>query len=79
MTLHDYIKLLDKHTLESFAARCGTSVGQLKQVSYGNRRPGAALAISIERESLRSVVCEDMRPDIDWAYLRNSETTKSAA
>ena len=79
MTLHDYIKLLDKSALASFAARCGTSVGQLKQVAYGHRRPGAALAISIERESLRSVICEQMRPDIDWAYLRNTESTKSAA
>lgn len=74
MTLHDYIKLLDKTALEGFAARCGTSVGQLKQVAYGYRRPGAALAISIERESNRSIVCEQMRPDIDWAYLRNTQT-----
>ena len=79
MTLHDYIKLLDKQALESFAARCGTSVGQLKQVAYGHRRPGAALAISIERETDRPVVCELMRPDIDWAYLRNTEPAKSAA
>lgn len=79
MTLHDYIKLLDKKAIESFASRCGTSVGQLKQVAYGHRRPGAALAISIERESARSVICEEMRPDIDWAYLRSTEATKSAA
>lgn len=79
MNLHDYIKPLDKTSLESFAARCGTTVGQLKQVAYGYRRPGAALAISIERESCRSVVCEDMRPDIDWGYLRNSQPSQSAA
>lgn len=79
MTLHDYIKLLDKPALERFASRCGTSVGQLKQVGYGNRRPSASLAICIERESARSVICEDMRPDIDWAYLRSTESTKSAA
>lgn len=79
MNLHDYIKPLDKQALESFAARCGTTVGQLKQVAYGYRRPGASLAISIERESSRSVICEDMRPDIDWGYLRNSSPSQSAA
>lgn len=76
MNLHDYIKSFDKNALDSFAGSCGTTSGQLKQVAYGYRRPGAALAISIERESARAVTCEDMRPDIDWAYLRG---TKSAA
>jgi DNA-binding transcriptional regulator YdaS (Cro superfamily) len=79
MTLHDYIKPFDKQALEDFATSCGTTVGQIKQVAYGYRRPGAALAISIERESSRSVTCEVMRPDIDWAYLRSSDPTKSAA
>ncbi|MNJ18695.1 hypothetical protein D3C77_130020 [compost metagenome] len=79
MTLHDYIKPFDKQELDSFAARCGTTSGQLKQVAYGYRRPGAALAISIERESAREVTCEEMRPDIDWAYLRSTDPTKAAA
>lgn len=79
MNLHDYIKPFDKQSLENFAASCGTTVGQLKQVAYGYRRPGAALAISIERESSRSVTCEEMRPDIDWAYLRSSVPNQSAA
>lgn len=78
MTLHEYIKSLNKVTLESFAARCGTSLGQLKQVAYGYRRPSAALTISIERESSRAVSCEEMRPDIDWAYLRNSQPSQTA-
>ncbi|WP_296258485.1 MULTISPECIES: YdaS family helix-turn-helix protein [unclassified Pseudomonas] len=72
MTLHEYLKGLDKAALEAFAHRCETSVGQLKQVSYNNRRAGAALAVSIERESKGSVICEQLRPDIDWAFLRRS-------
>lgn len=79
MNLHDYIKPFDKQSLETFAVSCRTTVGQLKQVAYGYRRPGAALAISIERESSRSVTCEEMRPDIDWAYLRSTEPAQSAA
>ncbi len=79
MNLRDYIKPFDKQALDGFAAKCGTTAGQLKQVAYGYRRPGAALAISIERESSRAVACEDMRPDIDWAYLRGTESARSAA
>lgn len=48
MTLHDYIKSLDKPLLDDLARRCGTSVGQLKQVAYRNRRASAGLAVSIE-------------------------------
>jgi DNA-binding transcriptional regulator YdaS (Cro superfamily) len=73
MTLHEYLKSLDKAALDAFARQCGTSVGQLKQVAYGNRRAGAALAVGIERESAGSVTCEQLRADIDWAYLRGSK------
>lgn len=73
MTLHEFLKGLDKPSLDAFATRCKTTVGQLRQVSYGNRRAGAALAVDIERESGGSVTCEELRPDIDWAYLRGSK------
>ncbi|RMP50058.1 hypothetical protein ALQ22_101366 [Pseudomonas savastanoi pv. retacarpa] len=73
MTLHEYLKALNKPDLEAFARRCGTSAGQLRQVAYCNRRASAALAVNIERESKGEVVCEVLRPDIDWAYLRGSE------
>ncbi|OLU23102.1 hypothetical protein BVH03_23015 [Pseudomonas sp. PA15(2017)] len=70
MTLIDFIKGLDKEALEGFAACCGTSLGQLKQVAYGHRRASAALSISLDRETGGRVPCEETRPDIDWAYLR---------
>ncbi len=73
MTLHEFLKGLNKTDLEAFASRCDTSAGQLRQVAYCNRRASAALAVNIERESKGAVVCEVMRPDIDWAYLRGSE------
>lgn len=72
MNLHEYIKQLGKVELEAFAARCRTSVGQLKQVAYKHRRPNAGLAIDIERESGGAVTCEELRADVDWAYLRSS-------
>lgn len=73
MTLHEFLKGLIKADLEAFAGRCGTSPGQLRQVAYCNRRASAALAVNIERETQGVVVCEVLRPDIDWAYLRGSQ------
>ncbi|MNJ63070.1 hypothetical protein D3C77_589420 [compost metagenome] len=73
MNLHTYIKTLDKAALDCLADRCNTTAGQLKQVAYGNRRANAALAISLERETKGVVRCEALRPDIDWAYLRQTK------
>lgn len=72
MDLLSYIKGLSVDERESFAGRCETSVGYLKQVAYGNKLCGESLAIRIERESGRAVRCEDLRSDVDWAYLRGT-------
>ncbi len=74
MSLHAYIKELDKESLCGLAERCDTTVGQLKQVAYGNRRANAGLAINLEKETAGRVTCEELRPDIDWAYLRRAKT-----
>ncbi|HBP47520.1 YdaS family helix-turn-helix protein [Pseudomonas sp.] len=72
MSLYSYIKTLDKPTFDYFAGACQTSVGQIRQVAYGNRRASAKLAINIERETCGVVTCEELRNDIDWAFLRKS-------
>ncbi|MET3052083.1 YdaS family helix-turn-helix protein [Pseudomonas alkylphenolica] len=72
MNLLDYIKGLDTAQVETLAASCKTSIGQLKQVAYGNRRASAGLAIAIDRVTSGRVTCEELRPDIDWPYLRRS-------
>lgn len=73
MSLHAYIKILDKAKLAGLAARCETTAGQLKQIAYGNRRASVPLAVSLERETQGTVTCEQLRPDVDWAYLRGSK------
>jgi DNA-binding transcriptional regulator YdaS (Cro superfamily) len=57
---------------ENFAKRCDTSLGQIRNVAYG-RHCGERLAVNIERESFGAVRCEDLRPDVDWAYLRGTD------
>ncbi|MDH4566154.1 helix-turn-helix domain-containing protein [Pseudomonas sp. BN414] len=79
MQLRDFIKGMTKDQLESFATACATTVGQIKQVAYAKRRAGEGLSINIERESNRAVTCEELRPDVDWAYLRGTPAPKAAA
>ncbi|NMZ77512.1 helix-turn-helix domain-containing protein [Pseudomonas nitroreducens] len=75
MDLLEYMKPLASQELEAFASACKTSIGQLKQVAYGYRRASAALAIEIDRVTAGSVTCEQLRPDIDWGYLRGQQPT----
>ena len=72
MDLKSFFLSLSKQDRAQFAARCGTTVGQLRNVAYG-RTCGESLAINIERESGREVTCEELRPDVDWGYLRRTE------
>jgi len=77
MVLTEYLKSLTPEDRDAFAARCGTTIGQLRQVAGGHRRAGESLAINIERESGRQVTCEELRPDVDWAYLRSTSSSCS--
>lgn len=82
MQLADYLKALSsdqRDGIKRFAERCGTSAGQLKQVAGGHRRAGESLAINIERESGGEVRCEDLRPDVDWSYIRGTSPVSNAA
>jgi DNA-binding transcriptional regulator YdaS (Cro superfamily) len=71
-TFHTYFKGLTKAQREAFAAKVGTSVAYLWQIAYKQRRCVESLAIEIEKASNRAVRIEDLSPDVDWAYVRNS-------
>jgi DNA-binding transcriptional regulator YdaS (Cro superfamily) len=62
---------------KAFAVKCGTTPGHLSNIAYGIKPAGESLAISIDRESGGKVRCEELRDDVDWAYLRNSTGTPS--
>ena len=71
MSFKDFYVNMTVEQRDAFARRCNTSVGQLRNVAYG-RLCGEKLAVEIERESSGAVRCEDLRPDVDWAYLRGT-------
>lgn len=55
---------------DEFARKCGTSRQHLTNIAYGIKTCGEGLAIQIDKATSGFILCEDMRPDIDWAYLR---------
>jgi DNA-binding transcriptional regulator YdaS (Cro superfamily) len=70
-TLLDYLNGLSTDEQEALAARCKTTVGYLRQIAYGHRPCKPALAIDLERESTRELICEQLCPDgVDWQYIR---------
>lgn len=62
---------------ELFAKRCGSTRNYFNMVAHGQKTAGEGLCIIIERESDAKVRCEDMRNDVDWAYLRRSDERRA--
>jgi DNA-binding transcriptional regulator YdaS (Cro superfamily) len=71
--LTNYLNSRKPEDQADFAARCGTSVGYLRKAICVNQRLRESVCINIERESSGAVRCEDLRPDVDWAYLRATD------
>lgn len=71
-TFRTYFKALTKDEREQLAAQVGTSAAYLWQIAYKQRRCNESMAIEIEKASKGAVRVEDLRPDVDWAYIRNS-------
>lgn len=67
-----YLNGLPKADRLAFVARCETSEGYLRKAISKGQRLGESLCINIDRESGGAVRCEDVRPDVDWEYLRSS-------
>lgn len=66
MELKAYLKSLDDEAArEAFAASCETTVGHLRNISYGLRPPAPELCVLIERFSDGTVSRRDLRPE-DW-------------
>jgi DNA-binding transcriptional regulator YdaS (Cro superfamily) len=72
MDLKTYLKSLPPKGRADFATRAGSTIGHLRNIAYGCKPCAPELAIAIERESGAVVRCEDLRDDVDWAYLRGS-------
>lgn len=77
-SLRSYLKSLETGEQESFAERCGTTLGYLRKVLSTKERIRESLSISLARESGGAVPVEDTRPDVDWEYLRGGSSKDSS-
>lgn len=73
-----YLNSLPKAERQGFVTRCITSEGYLRKAISKGQRLGESLCINLDRESGGAVRCEDLRPDVDWAYLRASNPATEA-
>ncbi len=73
MTLSDYLDAVPScGAAAALAERIGVSAVVISQWRNGVRRVPTAHCISIEKATGGEVRCEDLRPDVDWAFLRGS-------
>lgn len=56
---------------KEFAKECLTTVGNLQQIIYVNKKCSAPLAIRIDKASKGKVPCDSLCPEADFDYLRN--------
>lgn len=80
MELHSYLKR--RGSCVELAKHLGVRSVMLSQWRYGIKQVPAERCIEIERATSGAVRCEELRPDIDWGYLRASasiEPSKEAA
>lgn len=71
-TLRKYLNSLSRTEQTEFAVACGTTLGYLRKAISVNQRLGLELCVVLEKKSFGSVYCEELRPDVDWAFLRNT-------
>lgn len=74
MKLIDYLNAIPVEARDPFAKRCGTSFDYLRQIGYGNRPCPEKIAINLERESNRILLCEELCPEADWAFIRSTNS-----
>lgn len=83
MKLKDYFLSMSMNDRISFAERCGTSYGHMKNVAYG-KTCDQFLAIAIERETGGAVTVAELRPAFAEAlrqagYVKLDPEHKAAA
>lgn len=72
-------KYLESRSASELATSVGISNAYLSQIKNGARKASSQVCISIERATSGAVRCEDLRPDVDWAYLRGTAKSQKVA
>ena len=67
--LRDYVLKLDPPQQAMFAKKCGTTLGNVKLMMYGERGVKERFAIAFDRESNGEISMFDVLPDVDWMHV----------
>lgn len=72
--------LSERNSVMRLAAALGIAPSVVSQWKNGVRQVPAEHCPSVEKATNGAVRCEDLRPDVDWAYLRatNCQAKKAA-
>jgi DNA-binding transcriptional regulator YdaS (Cro superfamily) len=70
--------LTEVGSMQAMAELLGVTKGAVGQWKLPGRRIPAEHCPVIERATKGLVKCEEMRPDVDWAYLRTGERRSEA-
>lgn len=71
MLLKDYVQT---NTQAALARSLGVTPGAVNQWVSGMTTLTAERCIQIEKATAGQVRCEDLRPDVDWAYIRGTSS-----
>lgn len=71
MSLLEFLKSKSAEEKELIALELDTKVSMLMQIAYGNRKANIQVAIGLSNASQGCVKLEELRPDVNWADLRN--------
>jgi DNA-binding transcriptional regulator YdaS (Cro superfamily) len=66
-------------TMTALAEALCLTKGAIYQWKIRGGRVPAEHCPTIERLTLRRVSCEDLRPDVEWGYLRGSKKRRELA
>lgn len=75
MNISDYLKE-SSTTQMAFARMLGVTQGTVAFWLH-NKPPTIERCIEIEKATGGKVTCEELRPDVDWAYLRGGDAPRS--
>lgn len=66
-------------SMKALADALGVTKAAVFQWKFPGRRVPAQHCPAIERLTLGAVRCEELRPDVDWAYLRGEVAASGTA
>lgn len=67
-----YLNALSKADRQRFASNCGTTEGYLRKAASIRQTISADLCIKLAKACEGAFTCDDLRPDVDWQFVRES-------